>query len=210
MAIWRRRPADVEAGHVYRSSPGGRVQETARVMAITADKAGIPHVRYHLSFGRPDQRFRLLLPTEEQRRVLRPEVEQAAIGAVLDRPSLRFLFRRRRMRVVDDGQALDPDLARPDDAVHLAAGNIDRRRILSHDRLPLLLARRRAEIHLPDLDLVRPAEEVGALRRVLERQRSLGLAQGADLDARVGLFGLPCRLLPLLLRLAPRGAASAC
>jgi hypothetical protein len=56
MPLWRRRPAGVQAGHVYSRGAASRVKETAQVVAITNDRAGIPHVRFRLVFGRPEAR----------------------------------------------------------------------------------------------------------------------------------------------------------
>ena len=63
MPLWRKRPEAVEAGHLYRRIRSGRVEETARVMSISSDRAGIPHVRFLLMFGRPDRRGE---PAEER------------------------------------------------------------------------------------------------------------------------------------------------
>jgi hypothetical protein len=47
--FWRRRnDQDVEAGAVYARKERGKVVETARVLSIASDRAGIPHVRYLL------------------------------------------------------------------------------------------------------------------------------------------------------------------
>ena len=62
-AFWRRRREDVEAGHLYRRARSGRLEETAHVLSIASDRAGIPHVRFLLMFGRPARRGE---PAEER------------------------------------------------------------------------------------------------------------------------------------------------
>ncbi len=62
-AFWRRRPEPVEAGHLYRRVRSGRVEETAQVVSVASDRAGIPHVRFLLIFGRPHRRGE---PAEER------------------------------------------------------------------------------------------------------------------------------------------------
>lgn len=54
MRFWRAQYSDVESGQVYRRLSESRVTEMAEVMAVTQDRVGIPHVRYKLSFARPE------------------------------------------------------------------------------------------------------------------------------------------------------------
>jgi hypothetical protein len=53
LTIRSRRAPSVPVGAVFRRPTQGRTAETAQVLAIADDKAGIPHVRYRLSVGRP-------------------------------------------------------------------------------------------------------------------------------------------------------------
>jgi hypothetical protein len=50
----------VAEGQLYRRSRPGSAVETARVISVRADEAGIPHVRFALQAERPDS-------SEEQR-----------------------------------------------------------------------------------------------------------------------------------------------
>lgn len=48
-----RKVRDVEVGSVYRRTGPGDLVETARVLSVSPDAAGIPHVRYEVSIKRP-------------------------------------------------------------------------------------------------------------------------------------------------------------
>ncbi len=46
-------PKDVREGTLYQRDFDGRVVEVAKVIKLYDDRAGIPHVRYELSYQRP-------------------------------------------------------------------------------------------------------------------------------------------------------------
>jgi hypothetical protein len=48
-----RKVQDVKVGSVYRRTGPGDVVETAKVLGVSPDAAGIPHVRYQISIKRP-------------------------------------------------------------------------------------------------------------------------------------------------------------
>ena len=55
MRFWhRRKNPDVTTGALYGRSDGGKVVETARVLSISFDVAGIPHVRFSLHHERSE------------------------------------------------------------------------------------------------------------------------------------------------------------
>lgn len=55
MIFRRERPEDsVTVGAVFRRLSAGEVMETAKVLSIARDPAGIPHVRYAVHYDRVD------------------------------------------------------------------------------------------------------------------------------------------------------------
>ncbi|MFQ5959658.1 MAG: hypothetical protein ACE5LF_09850 [Alphaproteobacteria bacterium] len=46
-------PKDVREGNLYQREYDGRVVEIAKVVELYGDRAGVPHVRYELSYQRP-------------------------------------------------------------------------------------------------------------------------------------------------------------
>jgi len=53
MRLWTAKAGeDVAAGAVYRRVTEGRTADTARVLALSSDAAGIPHVRFNLHHER--------------------------------------------------------------------------------------------------------------------------------------------------------------
>ena len=56
MWFGRSQKSDVLIGYVFRRTRESRVTETAEVVSVNPDRAGIPHVRYRLSFARPERR----------------------------------------------------------------------------------------------------------------------------------------------------------
>lgn len=55
MRFWRSHQQDVETGQLYRRRRESRVTETAEVVSVIQDRVGIPHVRYRVSFARPER-----------------------------------------------------------------------------------------------------------------------------------------------------------
>jgi hypothetical protein len=47
---------DVREGSVFRVVRSDNMVETARVLSVTSDSCGIPHVSYEVSIGRDDQK----------------------------------------------------------------------------------------------------------------------------------------------------------
>lgn len=45
-------PEEIREGAVYQREHGGRVVEVAKVISLYDDRAGIPHVRFELSYQR--------------------------------------------------------------------------------------------------------------------------------------------------------------
>ncbi len=48
---------NIEAGETYRRVHDDRMEETAEVLSVVDDPYGIPHVRFHVSFRRPNRNF---------------------------------------------------------------------------------------------------------------------------------------------------------
>lgn len=48
---------NIEAGATYRRVHADHMEETAEVLSIADDPYGIPHVRFHVSFRRPNRNF---------------------------------------------------------------------------------------------------------------------------------------------------------
>ncbi len=46
-------PADIREGAMYARESNGRIVEVAKVVSLHDDRAGIPHVRFELSYQRP-------------------------------------------------------------------------------------------------------------------------------------------------------------
>ena len=56
MWFGRSQKSDVLSGNIYRRKRDSRVTETVEVVSVIPDRAGIPHVRYRLSFARAERR----------------------------------------------------------------------------------------------------------------------------------------------------------
>ncbi|QQP92141.1 hypothetical protein JL101_010575 [Skermanella rosea] len=50
----RKAPVDVIEGSVFRRTTPGKIVETARVLAVSKDSVGIPHVRFSVHYERVD------------------------------------------------------------------------------------------------------------------------------------------------------------
>ena len=48
---------NIEAGETYRRVHEDHMEETAEVLSVADDPYGIPHVRFHVSFRRPNRNF---------------------------------------------------------------------------------------------------------------------------------------------------------
>ena len=60
MLIIKKRNLDasgVKAGAVYQKAHQGTIVETATVLSVGEDSFGIPHVRFHVRFERPNRMF---------------------------------------------------------------------------------------------------------------------------------------------------------
>lgn len=54
----RAKPTDnVKPGLTFRHVNDDKMEETAKVISVADDPFGIPHVRFHLSFRRPNRNF---------------------------------------------------------------------------------------------------------------------------------------------------------
>ena len=52
---WRRQTPDVSTGALFRRATGYQADETAEVLDVRNDRAGIPHVRYRLHTTRSNR-----------------------------------------------------------------------------------------------------------------------------------------------------------
>ncbi|WP_158045702.1 hypothetical protein [Skermanella pratensis] len=50
----RKAPVDIIEGSVFRRTTPGKTVETARVLAVSKDSVGIPHVRFSVHYERVD------------------------------------------------------------------------------------------------------------------------------------------------------------
>ena len=48
---------NIEAGETFRRVHEDHMEETAEVLSVAYDPYGIPHVRFHVSFRRPNRNF---------------------------------------------------------------------------------------------------------------------------------------------------------